>query len=160
MLRNKHIPIYLLGLLAPMTSVIAMACGPGGPVGGTFSTLLAHIPDTPETRREVSINDFARLRELFDIPLPDAGADHDELIEYLNEHLGPVGAGVHLGLADSPWISGYTGNWEGEQYTLENLAFGIHNVDQSVLAGPPPGRLEIVEGLFDPEATERALENC
>ena len=38
-----------------------------------YAGLLGTIPDTPELRRQVYINDYALVRQMFDIPLPGPG---------------------------------------------------------------------------------------
>ena len=60
----------------------------------------------------------------------------------------------------APFISGYT---EFAVHTFEMgkyLAFDLRTLDQSVLAGTPPGQLGAMLGDFDPTATDAALENC
>ena len=42
-----------------------------------YEGLLRTIPDTPELRRQVYINDYALVRQMFDIPLPGPGDDED-----------------------------------------------------------------------------------
>jgi hypothetical protein len=63
--------------------------------------------------------------------------------------------------AASPLISGVN-EWGAilMEYFHDYLAFDFRNIDQSVLTGMPPGRLEIVRGRFDPDATDRALGAC
>ena len=46
------------------------------------------------------------------------------------------------------------------EHLRDSLAFDVREMDQSVLAGVPPGQLEVLRGRYDPEATDRALNAC
>ena len=133
---------------------------------GMFATLLALIPNIPQAREIMYINDYARVREMFDIALPGAAADDVTLIDYILEvTLGPETSSSDrnpTGVGPSPWISGFAPLPLAARQleNSEHLAFDVRNVDQSVLAGSPPGLLEVVKGRFDPEATDRSLERC
>ena len=47
-----------------------------------YEVLLGTIPDTPEARSSVYINDYTLVRQMFDIPLPGPGDDEDALEVY------------------------------------------------------------------------------
>jgi len=150
---------FLSFFLVVMLTVAACGGGgaSGGNGGGVFEELLDAIPDTPETRGFLLISDFARVREIFDIPLPDAQADQEDLEDYIIE-VGGVNRTI-LG-PRGPFISGL-GNFALLQLDrAQYLAFDARNVDQSVEAGQPPGMLEVLRGRFDPDATGRVLGAC
>ena len=122
-----------------------------------YEELLSLVPDTPETRDGVFINDYTLARELFDISLPGPEADVDRLEEYLLA-LRPIESGPRLSVA--PFISGFDESGYSRLDYGRHLGFDIRNIDQSVAAGIPPGALEFVRGRFDPRATEDALQAC
>ncbi|NQW22593.1 MAG: hypothetical protein HQ475_04015 [SAR202 cluster bacterium] len=155
--------VIFLGLVLLALTALA-ACGGGedaAPISGDsdtevslFEELLGTIPDTPDTRKYVMINDYAAIREIFQIPLPGPEAGQPALLEYLTGILGP---GAHI--SQGPFITGLhrdaVSNPRGEY-----LAFDGRNVDQSVEAGIVPYILEIAWGRFDPAATAQALAAC
>ena len=75
---SKILPISIIVLL-----IIIGCSGGGGSDDGSFVGLLDIIPDTPETRKEVWMTDFAHVRELFGIVIPPSDADEDALVDYL-----------------------------------------------------------------------------
>ena len=102
-----------------------------------YEELLSLIPDTPETRSQVWINDFSRIRETFNIalaPLP----------------------------GESPFISSYSSLGRPPPFSFRQyLAFDQSNVDQTVLTGlPQSDELEVGQGRFDPKATDETLRAC
>ena len=151
-------------LVGPIVFLLLIAgCGGGGGGGSGGSSersvildLLGTIPDTPEIRQMVLINDYARIRDVFNVQLPGPDADKEALEQYLLD----ISEGTNYGLAPSPFISGYG------QYGLlrldhpRYLGFDIREVDQTVEAGQLPGVLEVLGGRFDPDATDRALKGC
>lgn len=136
-----------------LLGTLLTACG-GGDSPSVFEELLAKIPDTPETREWVLINDYALVREEFGIPLPDQTADRDRMVEYIIELV------AETGLARGPFISGMGEIPSIHLDMAQYRAFDARNVDQTVEAGLRPGRLEVVQGRFDPDATGRALGTC
>ena len=151
-----------IGWLVGPIVVLLLIAGCGGSGNGSSSEgsvlldLLGIIPDTPETRQMVVVNDYARIREVLNIQLPGPDANQDALEQYLLD----ISEKSNYGLAPSPFISGH------DQYGLFNLdqprylAFDIREVDQTVQVGQPPSVLEVVGGRFDPDATDRALKDC
>ncbi len=130
-----------------------------------YEGLLRTIPDTPEVRQQVYINDYALVRQMFDIPLPGPGDDEDALAEFY-ERLPPTGFG---GEAGDPPVRGFGAiSFFGpfNQYrnitaeNLQHLAFDVRSMDQSIVAFALPATLDVVRGRFDPQATDKALESC
>ena len=133
---------------------IGIGCASETPVEGpgTFSTLLAQIPDTWQTREVVYIHDYARARELFDISLP--GPDSDTPMQFYVDSFTTFHYVPGLDSGQAPWISGLQGHYD-VQFD-EYLAFSARNVDQTAKTA----ELEVVRGQFDPDATRRALALC
>ena len=119
---------------------------------GTFSTLLAHIPDTWQTREVVYVHDYARARELFHISLP--GSDSDTSMNFYVDSFTAFHYVPGIDSGQAPWISGLQGHYDVR--FDEYLAFSARNVDQTARTA----ELEVVRGQFDPEATRRALARC
>ena len=122
------------------------------------------IPDTPETRQYLFINDFAKIRELFDISLPGEDAEESDLTEYL-KYLGgshevyeSEGA-LRPNLAARPSIAGMTSR--DDPIHRDSIGFDQRNFEQTVLVTDLENRdLEIIRGRFDPVATEQAINGC
>ena len=130
-----------------------------------YERLLGTIPDTLELRREVYINDYALVRQMFDIPLPGPGDDEDALAAFY-ERPPPTG---FEGEADGPPVREFGAiSFFGpfNQYrniaaeNLQHLAFDVRSMDQSIVAFALPATLDVVRGRFDPQATGKALESC
>ena len=133
-----------------------------------FEELLRAIPDTPEARREVYIDDYTLARRLFDISLPGPGDDEAALQEFYDWSPPYDGKGYGdtipvLGFGGfaffSPYYHGRRGVTAHIQY-LAYLAFDIRSMDQTILAGPPDNKLDVTLGRFDPKATDEALRSC
>ena len=130
----------------------------------TFEELLGTIPDFPETRQWVTINDYTLVRKLFDLALPERPSDEmtpeqyrialQSTSQYIEDMLSPS---TSLELA--PFISGYSHNFERYLDRYLYLAFDVQNVEQSVATGSVPN-LEVIRGRFDVGATRQALEAC
>ena len=166
--------------LTPIPEPITLPTVPSTPTAestSVYEELLGLIPDTPWTREEVWINDYARMRELYDMPLPPADADDEAMTQYLDKFYpkNPV-LYPHLPrMGLPPFISGYPSIFRYPRPIIvvrrQYLGFDVRNVDQSVLAGREQGILEVVAGReqgilevvrggFDPKTTEEALEAC
>ncbi len=148
--------------------LVAAGCGGNGLPGGSekdgFVGLLAQIPDNSQTRELIYLNDYARARDVFGIPLPGDDADEETLTEYLIAvNRGPEGSteeAKHTGLAPGPWISGFSEHGAIQLKNRHELGFDVRNVHQSIMAGAPPQLLEVVKGRFNPREIERSIEGC
>lgn len=160
--------IVLLGL-----TVVLAACGGGEDTVvptdtppsevSFFEGLLGGIPDTPDTRKSVMINDYAAVRELLGLSPAGPDAEFPALIQYAIDHIvrtdqEPDPDAIRTYTAEAPFITGMSRDFYNPR--REFLAFDGRNVDQSVEAGVVPSILEVALGRFDPAATAQALEAC
>jgi len=150
------------------------ACGPSenaaSPGGGSatktppaevslFEKLLGSIPDTPDTRKSVMINDYAAAREILGLSPTAPDAQFPALLQHAIDTAGQGSDGIKISLARGPFISGMDDR-AFQNNMREYLAFDVRNVDQSVEAGIPPAIFEVAWGRFDPAATAEALAAC
>ena len=150
----------ILAIVLAITLVVVACGGRGDDNDNPYVELLRLVPDTPETRSFVLINDYALTRELFNIPLPGPGADEEALEEYFAAFLGTPVDEEGPRLVPGPFISGFH-QYAGVSLDRRRyLAFDLRDVEKSVVAGTPPGELEIIRGRFDPQTTDRALSTC
>ena len=128
-----------------------------------YEELLALIPNTPDTRSMVFLNDYVLLRKTANIALPGPNANQEALQNYLQALVTTMFDRGVRGFGQAPYISGYT------QFALSvqdapginpHLGFDLRDVGQSAVAGNPPGQLGVMLGDFDPAATDAALRNC
>ena len=131
-----------------------------------YEGLLRAIPDTPETRREVYIDDYTVARRVFDIPLPGPGDDEAALQEFYD-----WGRSADDALGDTVPVAEFGSlaffsplNFTGKRVAahIRHLAFDIRSMDQTIVAGagPPGAKLDVTLGRFDPQATDEALRSC
>lgn len=153
---------------AETATPVAVQSATAGPISGAegesaYEDLLSWIPDSPEARIEVFINDYALARRLFDIPLPGPG-DEDEALEEFYDWMPPLGYDPEYPTPVFEFgATSFFGPINHLQYlrdNLQHLAFDARNLDQSISAGVPPGGIDLEQGRFDPQAVERALEAC
>ena len=163
--------VLVTSLCLGLSALAAVGCGSDTePVRETtaatdtaYAGLLGTIPDTPEVRQQVYINDYALVRQVFDIPLPGPGDDEvalEEFYKWLPRFEGE---------ADDPPVPGFGAiSFFGpfnqyRNFTAENLrhlAFDVRSIDQSIVALAFPATLDVIRGRFDPQATDKALESC
>ena len=132
-----------------------------------YEELLALIPNTPDTRSMVFLNDYVLLRKAANVALPGPNANEEALHNYLGALVTTSLERGVMGLGEAPYISGYSPR--NRQFLTTNqgapgigphLGFDLRDVDQSAVAGMPPGQLGVMLGNFDPAATDAALKNC
>ncbi|MDA1189250.1 MAG: hypothetical protein O2854_06180 [Chloroflexi bacterium] len=126
------------------------------PTGNTFLDLLSLVPDTPETRQGVFVNDFARIRDLCDIALPGPDADQQALLAYFRDVTHPADFTI-----ERSFISGLGGF---QPFATQNLGFTIRDVDADLYLSDEAAAedvfLEVVLGRFDPETANRLMKDC
>lgn len=136
-----------LGLVVVLLVGVFGVSGCGGTEGSPFLTMLEFIPDTPATRFQVYISDHARIREIYDVPLPLSDADDEAMVEYMIALRGQA----PLRFVSLSFISGMG----PLQYALvspirrQNIGFGPLDVDVDIYAGVAPTRYEVIKGNFD-----------
>jgi hypothetical protein len=123
----------------------------------TFEALLSLIPDTPETRNFVAINDYAKMRTLFQISVPGINATPEQQYNYL----------LNLFMADRHMWNPLAGMaFFGESYwgldaqslmKMNNIGLNMADVDQEVDVGCPPRNSRIIKGTFNPQNTRNCL---
>ena len=126
-----------------------------------YLDLLGTVPNTAETRGALWINDYDKIREVFDIVL---AGPHDEDFKQLmsdfyqgQRDTAPLlNVDVFLG-PFHPYS--HSRNREVNQ-NRRYLAFDYSNMEQTVVVGNVPGRMEVVRGQFDPQRTNEALMAC
>jgi len=138
--------------------------GCGGTNGSPFLDMLKLIPDAPSTRYSVYISDHARIRELYDVPLPSPDADDEEIEDYIMMLIGDAyklendpTAGRRF--ASGSFISGMGpfGYQFASPIRRQNIGFGPQDVDVDISAAFPPQVFEAIKGSFDLSVIEDAL---
>jgi hypothetical protein len=123
------------------------------PKVSVFEELLGLIPDTEETRHEVVINDFERLRRQRNITAPANPGDQAQKETYIGELARPP-----FSFLSPTFISGL--DQYARRFAFLEQYLGYRRVDQDISAGLPPGRFEAVRGQFDPADAERVISSC
>lgn len=135
----------------PATATVsAGSASPTAAPLGVFAAMLQLIPDTPETRQQAAISDYARARQVFNVPAPADPANPEQKQAYLAA-LSTAARGLY-----PVFLSGL-GTQAGEGTTLEQY-LGYRRVDQGVAAGQPPRLYEAVRGQFDPQQAARQID--
>ena len=136
--------------------------------GSGYEELLGTVPDTPEVRSSVHIDDYALVRSVFDLPdfhLPGP-EDNEATLQEFYAWRPPL---VWEGDGSDPPIFSFGGTSffgafpQHRNHIPENLqylAFDVRNIDQTITAGPLDDLLDVVRGGFDPRFTGKALESC
>ena len=132
-------------------------------IPSAYEGLLSSVPDTPENRGWVYIEDYALARQIFAndfyLPGPNDESIPQEWYDYLppmtNDGQTPV---LHFGrLSFFGWPQYLT---EGDLGRHSNyLAFDVRHIDQTIAANDPAG-IDVIQGRFDPDATDKALASC
>ena len=119
--------------------------------------LLAHVPDTDDTRLMTVMNDYARFRQAWQVPLPATDANEILLFEYYRRLLfSPDGKPMGLVPANATGIAGSPSPLVEFRMLL---GFTIADVDQDIRAGDVATgpRFEILRGRFDLARIDEAL---
>ena len=132
-----------------------------------YHELLGMIPDTPENRSRVYIEDFALIRLLFDKALPGPQVDDATVREFYGglwlPPLDSPSMGEEfpiLGIPASPLLGPYSVMQNGTSEHLKHLAFDVRDMDQVIVTVPPSDVIEIIAGRFDPKSTDEAIGSC
>ncbi len=153
----KRQRISLVAALIVALGAAAVACGGDGsdtkaPNGADTTSswleLLAHVPNTPDTRIWVEMNDYQKARRIFGMELPDENAGPQDLDTY-TVHLmsggGPYGSQRMSELQpaiDNDWL-------QFPDSLKRELSFTFADLDQDISAGLPGRSPLILRGRFD-----------
>jgi hypothetical protein len=141
-------------LVLLIVALAATACGGDDRSVSNWLDLLRHVPNTEETRGSlVTMNDYAGVRQQFDITFPDLDADAQMLTDY----------GLRLAFGDETTSTGLRGT-EFTTFSVEapgewrrEVGFTLANVDQEVAAGVPPTTYTVLRGRFDHNVIDQAV---
>jgi hypothetical protein len=119
--------------------------------------LLSQVPDTSQARAATVMNDYARFRAAFGVPLPDPTAGESALFDYYRRLLFDK-EGRASGLAPAD-ITGVTEFPPLLDETRAQLGFSIADVDQDVWVGWEDGEhpFQVLRGRFDRQAIDQAV---
>ena len=137
-----------LGLAIVLLLIVLGVNGCGGAEVNPFLDMLKMIPDTPYTRFQVYINDHAKIREIYDIPLPSSDAG-DEMEEYIMTLAWGISEPRRF--IESSFISGI-GQPQNAFFSpirRQNIGFGPQDVDLDIVAGRIPMTFEAIKGRFN-----------
>jgi hypothetical protein len=116
---------------------------------GRFLQVLSLLPDTPDTRHNVRIDDYARVRELLNITI---SSDDEQFYFTIPEFTEPLGSMFSRG-----FFSGLDTYAFQSPIKRNNVGFGPLDVDMDLTAGSVLNNFEIVKGRYDPQRTAEAL---
>jgi hypothetical protein len=138
------------GAAGPTAALSTPRPSPMAAAPGVFAAMLQLIPDTPETRQQTTISDYARVRQLFGIAAPADPANLDQEQAYF----AALDQKAVRGLFPT-FLSGLN-TQAGQTVTLERY-LGYRRVDQDAAAGLPPRLYEALRGQFDPQQAARQI---
>ena len=131
--------------------------GRGGGSGRTFVDLLDLIPDAPDARARVELNNYQLAQEVLEIPVESMN-DYNALWSYYGGFAGPRDS-PGPALLSGPFSSGYSDYSFGNP-NIGFFGFHLRDMTQSVITGLHPARLEIMVGEFDPDDVDRRIQAC
>lgn len=175
---KKKILWFGLSFLS-VIALVLVSCGPAeeevgeqeeeeeeeGVKENSFLEMLKLVPDAYSTRFSVYISDHAKIRESYDIHLPPSDADDEAIAEYMMMLMGdPLATAsdpsVGVRLAAMSFVSGMGPLLQYgfvSPIRRQNIGFGPQDVDQDILAGPPPMGFEAIKGHYDTSAIKQAV---
>lgn len=148
--------ISIASIALAIATLLAVSCGTGETSERPgWLDLLARVPDTAEPRRWTVMNDYARVRDIFDIDRPSASASEDALVEYATSLF--VSADQERGLVPAEMLGTGRIPVSLTDMTAE-LGFTIANVDMDVHVDVRMGRsYQFLYGTFDRDTVDRAV---
>ena len=126
-LRIRWIAVLAITVVLLLAAAFA-ACGGGQsatddasglPPQGPFLELMNFSPLSEDSRAFVSFNDYTLAREANGIQAPAEDASDEDLEEYLFELF--ISLDTPTGLAEGPWISGFSWNAIEQQEQMSYL---------------------------------------
>ncbi len=148
---NRMLRFTICTVMLVSATLTLVSCS-GSESALTFERILSVIPDTPDTRSWVAINDYARMRQEFKITVPGRNSTGD-LYDLRNLNSEPQ----HLQFATTPGFFHGDGYVSYSLAALNNLGIDFQSIDQDVEARHPPRMIDILRGRFDPENTKQTL---
>jgi len=165
--------LSLIAFLAGALVLSAAACGtdepsqaPAAPtaiptaIPVPIEQILGLIPDVPDSRSALTIDNLAELRAASGVGLPAADSPQDAVSTYVmdltvgNHERG--GRQIHDG---RQWLSGIH-PYSDQVTTFPYMGFDARNVDQLALFGSERQAREVLLGSYDPEVTAQRLAAC
>ncbi len=155
-------------VLALPLVLIAISCGGGGGGGGggifagaatgsVWLDVMKPIPDTPDTRSFLVMNDYAALRAVLNVQPPAQDAGEAEMKAY-QEKLGLVSRSPSVTTGIMPAeMTGLGAYFDPAEWSSE-LGFNLALVDQDALAGQPPHTYSVLKGRFDAKRIDTATD--
>ena len=153
-----------LSLIGALTFVL-VACGGAGKseqaAGGShFVTLLNLIPDTPDARVDVTMIDWARIRDILGVNLPEDINDDAAVGAFRKQVTSALNANKDIRLPSSlTFISGIS-QYGSLVIEPSAIGYGFGHVDAEAYAGKPPETYQAIVGRFDPKASAQAIASC
>lgn len=157
--------IVILALLG----LIVTACNVA-PSQSAYTHLLEMIPDTPETRASIYIDDYDVVREVYDVPNVPGPGDSDEV---LAKYYDWIPSKEDLSDSNVPnWRFGSKAHFSDSPYETfltrhsHYFDFDVRNIKQTIVAGEVKTgkvftrRFDVTGGDFDPQDAATKLDSC
>ena len=159
--------VAALGAMSALA--VLAACGTDKPsqapvaptaIPGPMEQILGLVPDVPDSRSALTVNDLAGLRAATGVELPAADSSRDAVSKYVmdlavgNNEKG--GRQIHDG---RQWLSGFHA-YSDQVTTFPYMGFDARNVEQVAVFGAKLGVREVLLGSYDPEVTAGQLAAC
>ena len=163
------VPSFFTFVLLLSVSVAGTACAGNKSKSSddlAYQELLSVIPDTPESREYIWIDDYSLARELFVYPQLPGPGDDDSVAESFYEWVHPIDYKMNI---NAPPVinfgnTSFTGPFNRRGLTPKErsryLGFDIRNLEQSAYVAPRDARIDISLGDFDPQTIGNVLESC
>ena len=163
------------------TLLVALACGsePASqpdeatksapkvePTPTVFERLLAFVPDTPDNRRLVRMNDIRGAAAAQGIPIPGFDATPEEMTQFkFDVAFGTERPATMVTQLGESWISGFNQEYiDVSGGTKMSLGFDARDIEAFALLGeannPPKPIKEILIGAFEAEEAPLLLAAC
>jgi hypothetical protein len=132
---------------------------------GPFESALWFIPDKPEHRVLVRMNDLEGLRSVTGIEAPGPGDDNQNVIDYKSALVLAESLQGRPFLPGSDWLSGFNRNYlPFAPSTRSSLGFDSRDINLILTTGPegahPDRGLEVVIGAIDSDVAASLLSAC
>jgi hypothetical protein len=117
---------------------------------GTIQKLLKLMPASvmQDDRAVITINDYAKIRQLYGIPLPASDSEQD-MTNYITSLYD-----AKIAMGQRSYISGLDSYALKGPIRTQNVGFGAPNVDAEIFTGYPPTILNVLSGSFNPSTTK------